>query len=580
MAMLVAYRMELQPRRGQSTAEMVDDICDHFSEFVVKHFRRHGVEIFPLHFDGKPDCLDKDNRLVATRFKSEQHTLATVDWEVIPDQGSDHVWRISLACSCDKHTVEIQYHGHLDLSTLLVTPGKKKMKIDPGLLTPDELLSRVLGRWVATVDGWSVPVAVSLLKANSVKAFVEDTLLNPKRVLPVIVLAADGRFKATPSSMQDLQRRLLGVAHVAALMNKQATASLQAELGAERACSVGVLRIYYPMFTRECPPRNHPLFRAEELRGTATDFEAFLHRESMNFLVRRSPDGPLTKAARSAVAAEMFKLVDRYQTLQSHLVTAESKLHSVEGQRDRIKDERDELRSSLRSVESKLSERNRKLGNQSDELAVMRAKYETCARELAMRGGELQIAIERECEQNRIIAELENRLEHLRDEIRTGNAKPSDAGETHEELQRAWQENDRTLTDLEAARHEIARMHVELRVCKENLEMIVANPTGIRKLPDDTPSAGKGGSRRRQSLKLSIWHRSDMQTLSRYGTTPGVRRRNPTILDRRESWKPWTPLPKLVVVFLMQRRPDIQLARSNKHSGRKSRSNMRRERAR
>ena len=488
MAILVAYRMELQPRRGQSTAEMVDEVCDLFSEFVVKHFRRHGVETFPLHFDGRPDHPDKDNRLVATRSESDKYTLATVDWEVIPEQDTDHVLRVSFTCSSDQRAVEVHYRGQLDLRSLLVAPGKKKMKFDPCLLTPSEFFTKVLGQWTASVDGWPVPVAAKLLKADDVKAFVEDTLLNPKRMLPVILLAADGRFKATPSSIQFLQGHVLGVAQVSALMDKQATEKLQAELGPDRACSIGILRFYYPMFTRNCPPRNHPLFRIEELREVMKDFEAFLHRESMKFLVQQSPDGPLTKAARAGVAEQTLKTVDLFRDLQARLATTEEKLRGIESHRDRLKEDRDEIRTSLRTAEAKLVDRNRAYGDLATELAACKTRLAKFTHDLEFLGAEHKIATERLRNSDQTITEMESHLSVMRERLQGAGHRSKTNVETDNELERAWQENDRTLAQLEYASQEIARLQRELHVCRENLDFIAANPTGFRKLPDDTPS--------------------------------------------------------------------------------------------
>src|ERR1019366_5487871 len=147
-----------------------------------------------------------------------------------------------------------------------VTPGKVVMKVQLGLIIPSEFLNSVLGVRTATVDGWSVPVAVKFLGPDDVDTFVDRILLNPKRVLPVIVLAADGRFKATPSSMQELQRYLLGVAHLAVLTNPAATERLGRCLGTSLGCSEGVLRIYYPMFTRESQTRDHPILHPKDLQ--------------------------------------------------------------------------------------------------------------------------------------------------------------------------------------------------------------------------------------------------------------------------------------------------------------------------
>ncbi len=507
---LAVYRMEIQPHVGQSPRDCAEEVCAHFSKFMVDYYRGLNREVFPLHFDGRADQPDKGHRLVAARLVCAQHTLATVDWQIALPEDRYYTWRVSFACGTDRQGVELQYRTEIGLSTLLVTAGKIEMKVQLGLIMPVEFLSSVLGTRTATIDGWPVPVAIEFLGPKDVETFVDRILLNPKRVLPVILLAADGRFKSTPSSMQDLQRCLLGAAHLAALTNPAATERLEQRLGASLACSEGVLRIYYPMLTRESQPRDHPVFHPQDLRGKK--LEATLHMQAMKIMVQRVPDGPVTNAARAAVCSELSKYSEQLPSLMTRLASTEEKLRNSEAQRERIQVDRDEARQSFRLMEGKLAEQVRTNLAQANELQVTRAKLDSCEREhsklLIEHGETLELFRDRE----QRLAQVQRHLEFVRDH-RVPELSPTGVGGASEldaELDRAWRENDHSTTELETVRQELAAVKAELAVSKKNLEILAAGSSENRPLPETAPSVAATPSiptSVAEALRLaSEWH--------------------------------------------------------------------------
>ena len=491
MHTLAAYQMELQPHLGQSAQDCVEEVCAHFSAFVLEYYRGRKLVLFPLGFDGRCERPEQGHRLVAARYACSQHKLVTMDWEIVPPEDPHFAWRISCVCAADRQTVEAQYLAQSGMRTLLVTPGTSQIKIHSGLVIPVDLLNSLLGRWVGAVAGWPIPVAVQHLQENDVNAFVDAFLLNPRRTLPVILLAADGRFKAKPNQMQELQRNLLGAAHVAALMNPAATERLTALLGPERACPVGVLRIYYPLFTRDASPHHHPLFDGKDLPENKK-LDMFLHQKAMRNNVLQAPDGPVTRAARAAVCVELSKHSEIVPNLMTRLATAEDKLHNMEGQRDRLKVERDEARQSSRSLQGKSTEHARTISNQADELLALRASLDTCAQELASRCSEYNTTLEQLHDREHALTQAQHHLQLMRENLK---AQPIAAAhgndEIEEDLQRAWLENDQTLAELEKARREFATLQEELAVSKENLETLTANPANKRSLPEGQPSHAK-----------------------------------------------------------------------------------------
>ena len=480
--------MEIQPHVGQSPRDCAEEVCNHFSKFIVEYYRELGRIVFPLHFDGRAEQPENGHRLVAARLACAQHTLATVDWQITLPEDRYYTWRVSFACATDRHSVELQYRTEVGLSTSLVIPGKIEMKVQLGLIMPAEFLSSVLGMRTATIDGWSVPVAIEFLGPNDVDTFVDRILLNPKRVLPVIVLAADGRFKSTPSNMQEIQRSLLGAAHLAALMNPAATERLERRLGASLACSQGVLRVYYPMLTPESQPRDHPVLHPKDLQNKK--LEADLHLRAIKFQLERVPDGPVTSAARAAVCGELSNYSEQLPSLMTRLANTEEKLRGTEAQRARVQVDRDEARQSFRSMEGKLVEQKRASLAQAEELQATRAKLDCSEKELTKLRIEHAETLELLRDREQRLAQVQHHLEIVRDQrvAEPSNIGVAGASDFEAELDRAWRENDHSAAELETVRQELAEVKAELAVSKKNLEILAAGSADNRPLPETAPS--------------------------------------------------------------------------------------------
>jgi hypothetical protein len=485
---LSLYRLEIHPRVGESPRACAEEVCTHFSKFMVDYYRELDREVFPLHFDGRADQPDKGHRLVAARLVCAQHTLATVDWQITLPEDRYYTWRIAFACATDRQSVELQYQAGFGLSTLLVTPGKTEMKIQLDLIMPVKFLSSVLGMRTATIDGTPVPVAIEFLGPNDVNTYVDRILLNPKRVLPVILLAADGRFKSTPDGMQNLQHHLLGTAHLAALTSPAATERLERCLGASLACSEGVLRVYYPLLTRQSPARDHPVFHSKYFLGKK--LEPALHILAMKFLAQRVPDGPVVSAARAAVCGELSNYSEQLPSLMTRLASTEEKLGRAEAQRDRIHADRDEARKSLRLMEGKLAEQVRSNVAQANELQAMGVKLELCEKQLSKLLTEHGNTLEQLRDKEESLVQVQRHLEILRGQRVAEQSETEIVGtsELEAELDQAWRENDQSTAELETLRQELAAVNAELAVCKKNLDILAAATADSRPLSEIAPS--------------------------------------------------------------------------------------------
>src|ERR1700722_8715938 len=133
--------MELKPHVGQSPAACVEEICTVLSEFVVKHLRARNVEPLPLNFDGQYTRPSQRDCLVTARYGCAQHTLATLDWEILSQIDSHDACHISCVCAANHQTVEVHYVTQIGPKTLQVSSGARKADFFHGLVMPVDFLN-------------------------------------------------------------------------------------------------------------------------------------------------------------------------------------------------------------------------------------------------------------------------------------------------------------------------------------------------------------------------------------------------------------------------------------------------------
>lgn len=481
-----AYRLEIVPHADKSPAENVREICDHISTYVAKFYKDRKLTLLPLQFEGGCVSPRPGDRIWSSRFICLPYVLANVEWRIAWQQTPNWALRISCTCAADERGIEFYFDLQNGLESMIEHPNAIQWSVPAYLSKPRELLSSILGRWVATADGWPVPVTPHFLQADDVDGFVDRCLVNPKRSLSVVLLAADGRFKSPPKIIQEIQRTLLGTAHVAALMNPDATKRLTALLGPERACPKGILRIYRQRFERDSPPDRHPILYAHDIPNQPAFEGILLKQVNVNHL-HRFPDGPILNAARAAVCVELRQNADRKSAWLQRIAEAEGKNLDFEAKKLHLQDQRDEARKHLVSWQGKAAELSRTILGQAEELSLLREQRERLQSELSSARAAQDSTLVLLSESDR---ELDQTRRHLQI-VREGSAKQrhSDAARPDEELHRAWQEHDQTLAELEATRQNLAALQVELDISRENLELLAANPGGKRVLAPRSSAA-------------------------------------------------------------------------------------------
>lgn len=159
-----------------------------------------------------------------------------------------------------------------DQSTAISTVlrgGFANSRVAPLELTPKcprfikELLARHPG-W--THEDWPVQYTPRVHDIPGAEALV-DTLQNPKRSLPVLVLSTLDGKPADEKLASLLSRRLTGLAHVVEIDDTSSWV-LTSVVGKNLSTYLGALRIYWPGFTENSDRYAHPLWTHEKLKET------------------------------------------------------------------------------------------------------------------------------------------------------------------------------------------------------------------------------------------------------------------------------------------------------------------------
>src|SRR5665213_666872 len=245
MKTFMAYRLEIQPRHGQTSRECLDAVRDEIAEWARGIFRGLGVHDLQLALDGSPMEPYSGHTLAIASEVCDTHQLVSVDW-VFPDAQTPVNWRFYALAACDARGVEVTMAVQADWKAFLLRPVQTVLVPANPFHTIELLRGKLMEGWKCQVDGQPAPNRARLLRKNQVEAFVRDTLLNSKRVLPVILFALGDRFKMDLDSLHHIQRCFGGLGHVAVLLDQPAADRLANVVNPKAFSKDAVVRIYWP----------------------------------------------------------------------------------------------------------------------------------------------------------------------------------------------------------------------------------------------------------------------------------------------------------------------------------------------
>lgn len=218
--------------------------------WIGKKYGKWGAEI-RFAIDGT-NCAPIERHTVVVREKSENTIrFLTLNWQHPDEKDKELAWRTDIQLTCNPE--KISFSLQLSLVMTVISPPKYD-------IWPPAIVSTLTSKFPCrTTNGEAIISRPTLLRADSIAAFIEEVLLNKNRQLPAILVSKDivGEIAV---DLDRLVRRCSGIANVFLLEDKWAAWKLTEILGAPISCYNGAVRIYWPKMSTTDSPFKHNLF--------------------------------------------------------------------------------------------------------------------------------------------------------------------------------------------------------------------------------------------------------------------------------------------------------------------------------
>jgi len=415
MSNVCAYQFVLRPRKGQSSRDCLDAARDEIADWICEIYRAVGQQGVAIPFDGTCLAPHPTHELWSDQRDGATHRLATIEWVWPEGEDPTLAWVLACAVACDDRAVQVALVIRIVSRPFMLRPLHYALRENNPLAFLPGLANRLLRLWPAEIGDWPIPTKAHVLRANAIDRFVRETLRNPARALPVVLVNLDGPVQLRGNGLQEAQDRLLGLAQVAGLANTPATERLAKLLPEDPPWKNCPARVYWPFLSRDVAS-THPLFSGaqieQQLRTQALD--QVLLVKFLEFSAGRFREGDLIRAARLAIDRERAAWRQTASAAERELQALRAEARQSQEERDRLRQECDTARQIIHSLQTTRPE-------SFDELAV--------------------------------------------------------------ELERAWDDNRRLTSEIEAERQQLAELREELRIHQENWRYFAASHDGENLTP-------------------------------------------------------------------------------------------------
>lgn len=219
-------------------------------------------------------------------------SLWHLEWDRHDDDGM--VWRTRCQLAHEACEVRFTIRIAIDSSDDRLAPPRYEV----GRPAVIPVLSQRVG---IHQDGRRLGPQPSVASPGGIPDLVQ-LLLNPARRLPVVVLTPVGESGNGPVDPGNLAFRLIGLAHVVQVTERNATLQLRDHLGQLLCVFGGALRLYWPGFSVTSNPFDHPLWllpRIEAAERSDAGVAKRLERQLAAVGVMRVRPDPLEAALRA-----------------------------------------------------------------------------------------------------------------------------------------------------------------------------------------------------------------------------------------------------------------------------------------
>lgn len=351
--MRTVYATTLEVGSGSDVATALEAVGMWIEDWYRR--RRFPVDVFESLNAGDSTISPADGHNISVRHyrNEEQPDTSLIDlcWSY-PDQYDKSLgWVITLSLLRREKGLQLSIDVAVTGLKLVISPARFKLG-SPRVIRD---LSRLRS---VQIGGYPYNLAAEIVGAEHVEVLVSE-LKDSSRPYPVVLVSKRLADEMPLIDLGFLADRLAGVAKIYELADKWAAFRLTEELGKVFSCFGGAVRLYWPGFTTEDKPTNHPLWMPWQFKDAdATEnalallcnmiFEAsaFRHVEPMSISEFRSAsERQMRELARSSRTKTEDELLD-------DLVEMEQKLRAEEAKSAQLAQDNKTLRDNVAALMS------------------------------------------------------------------------------------------------------------------------------------------------------------------------------------------------------------------------------------
>lgn len=336
---------------------LLQDLDGRVRDWIADRYRAKWSTVCEYPAMGATTCPLPQHSVFRSHMQAtDELELRRIRW-VHPD-GSDQFlkWTTEIVIARCGSRVQFEIQIGVTSTSFIVQPTK--LSIGRPRIVTDILRS---------YSCWAGPQPLVASKQSIVAAdlpgFLDAQLLDPKRVIPFIVVSCD-RFSDRPVVDPDrMQDTLQGFAQVA-VVDKWASFKLTECLGKPLSCYNGCVRVYWPGLKRTSDPLLHWLYFPAQLER----FEYLqkpLDRRLFAFLAQlsvfRYTEGDVVRAVHAAINQEKQAEVARIHLQIAEGRAAAKSLHDLEELLQLSEMQNDELRQVIDELQEERDELHRRL---------------------------------------------------------------------------------------------------------------------------------------------------------------------------------------------------------------------------
>ena len=273
------------------------------------------------------------------------------------------LWRTSFQLAEQRSETRFTIRVALESAGLVLAPARFEFG-------PPRIVRTLADTFDGQIGGHPLRSDPTHLLSDHIGSLVE-LLVDRDRRVPVVVISSlegTGRPRVNPDHTAE---RLVGLAHVMVMDSTAASFELTDRLGKLRTVFGGAVRIYWPGFSRDADPYDHPVFfeaRIDMYESRGRPFERYLADFINRVAVMRVPNDPLMRDLRIEAEADRRR---EEEERRGRLEAAKAEVPA-------------EFALVLEQAWDRIAELEQQVDSQADQLAAMAVENDRLRRNFAL----------------------------------------------------------------------------------------------------------------------------------------------------------------------------------------------------